>query len=137
MALNSQYSNVTRNAKATALGTLANSGLLKLYTGTQPATAETALSGNTLLATLTLNATAFGAAALGVITANAITADTNAAATGTATWFRLFKSDGTTVVFDGTVGTATANLIMNSAAIQAGAAVSAASLTYTEPASGT
>lgn len=37
-----------------------NGGLLRFYSGTQPATPETDLSGNTLLATLTFNNPAFG-----------------------------------------------------------------------------
>ena len=37
--------------------------------------------------------------------ANAITQDSSADATGTASFFRLYKSDGTTCVLQGTVGT--------------------------------
>ena len=47
----------TRNAMLDQLRTLldagAAGGTIKIYTGTQPANADTALSGNTLLGTLT------------------------------------------------------------------------------------
>lgn len=82
---------------------LANGGQIKLYTASQPANANTAVSSQTLLATLGLSATAFGAAAAGSATANAVTSAT-AAASGTATWGRVLKSDGTTVLFDFSVG---------------------------------
>lgn len=85
---------------------LANSGSMRVYDGTPPANAKAALSGNNLLAQLTMGATAFGAAAGTTTitkTANAITSDNDADLSGTATFFRLLKSDGTTVVAQGTV----------------------------------
>jgi len=85
-----------------------------------------------LLAELTFGNPAFGASVAGVATANAITGDTTADNTGTATWFRALKSDGTTVIFDGSVGTSGANLNLNSVAISAGAAVSVSSFSYTQ-----
>lgn len=137
MATNSQYSTTTRNASLNAIATLANSGYLRIYDGAQPANADTAITTQNLLAELRLNATAFGAAASSVITANAITSGT-AAATGTAAWFRaVIAADGVTVVFDGSVGTASANLILNSLAIQQNATVSVSSLTLTGAAAGT
>ena len=132
MALNPKRSNTAVSAAADAVCPLLNNGYLRLYDGTQPATANTAVTTQTLLAELRWNATAFGAASNGVATANAITSDTSADATGTATWFRALKSDGTTVVFDGSVGTSGCDLNLNSASISAGAAVSVTSFTYTE-----
>lgn len=125
--------NTGRNAMLDAFTALLNNGYLRIYSGTKPTDGDTALSGNTLLAELRFGATAFGAAAAGVATANAITADSSADATGTATFFRAFKSDGTTAVFDGTVGTSGADCNLNSVAISAGAAVSVTSMTLTEP----
>jgi len=132
MALNPKRSNTAVSAAADAVCPLLNNGYLRLYSGTQPATADTAVTTQTLLAELRWNATAFGAASSGVATANAITADTSADNTGTATWFRALKSDGTTVVFDGSVGTSGADLNLNSTGISAGAAVWVTSFTYTE-----
>lgn len=111
-----------------------NSGFIKIYTGSQPAL-NGAVSG-TLLATLTFSATAFAAstASAGTVTAtaNSITSGT-AAATGTAGYFALVKSDNTTVVATGTVGTSGCDLNLNSTAISSGATVSVTSFTITEP----
>lgn len=133
MALSPKLSTAAVNAAADAVLALLNGGYLRLYDGSQPATSNTAISGQTLLAELRWNATAFQAAVDGVATANAITADSSAPATGTASWFRALKSDGTTAVFDGSVGVANANVTLNSVAISIGAAVSVSSFTYTQP----
>ncbi len=133
MANNLKTSIVARNAELNALAVLANSGKLRIYTAPQPATPETAVSTQELLAELIMGAPAFGAASHAVITANAITGDTDANATGTAAWYRLVKSDGTTVLWDGSVGTIDADLVMNSTAIQEHAQVTVSSLTYTLP----
>ncbi|MEK9810443.1 MAG: hypothetical protein VW362_08345 [Candidatus Nanopelagicales bacterium] len=132
MANNPKRSNAAVNAAADAVCPLLNDGYLRIYDGTQPATANTAVSTQTLLAELRWNATAFGSASNGVATANAITSDASANATGTASWFRALKDDGTTAVFDGSVGTSSADLILNSVSISSGAAVSVSSFTYTE-----
>jgi len=133
MALNPQLSNTSVNAAADAVCALANSGKLRIYDGTQAANANTALGAQVLLAELTLNATAFGASSGGVATANAIASDASANASGTASWFRVVKSDGTTVLFDGSVGTSSANLILASLTITITNVVSVSSLTYTHP----
>ena len=131
MAANPKFANVTVNAEADAIARLLDSGVLKLYTGTQPATADTALGAQVLLGTLTFSATSAPAAVAGVLTFSAITSDTSADATGTATWFRALKSDTTTTVMDGSVGTASADLILNAVAIVTGAQLDITSLTLT------
>jgi len=127
--------NANRSRAADAVTVRANTGSLRIYSGTAPANADTALSGNTLLAQLTMAGTAFGAASNGVATAGTITADSSADATGTATFFRVLESDGTTVVFQGTVGTSGAELNLSSTSIVATGTVSVTSLTYTQAAS--
>ena len=117
---------VSRNASLNAMATRLNSGILRIYTGSQPATPETAASG-TLLAECTLNATS-GTVTNGVFTANAITQDSSANNSGTAGWFRVFQSNGTTVEFDGVAGS---ELTMASYDIVAGGTVSITALTYT------
>lgn len=119
MATNPKFTDLEANTAADAATALLNTGYIRLYTGTQPATADTAIGSQTLLVELRFNATAFGSAAAGVSTANAITSGT-AVATGTATWFRVLKSDGTTAVFDGSVGTSSADMVLGSVAIQSG-----------------
>lgn len=129
MATNPKYSNEAVNAEADALRALYNTGYLRIYTGSQPASADAATGAVTLLAELRFGATAFAAATAGLITASAITADTAADNTGTAAWFRALKSDGSSPLNDGSVGTATSDLILNSVSIQSGAQVSVTSVT--------
>jgi hypothetical protein len=127
VALNPHLDDAGANAAANAVTALCNSGFIDIMSGTQPAANGAA---TTVLATVTFGATAFGSASGGVATANAIGSGT-AGATGTATWFRAYKSDHTTPVFDGSVGTATSNLNLNSTAISSGATVSVTSLSFT------
>lgn len=123
-----------RNEALDAIRDNANSGYLRIYTGSRPATPETAASG-TLLAELTLSATAFGAASSGTITANAITRDSSANAGGTAGWFRIFESDGTTAWADGEVGATGSGkeLELVTTTITAGQPVEISSLTVSWP----
>ena len=129
MAKNTQKTNLAVNTEADALAALLNSGLIRIYDGTQPATGDTAITTQNLLVTLTLNATAFPAAVAGVLTANAITSGT-AGASGTATWARVLTS-AATAVFDGSVATTDANIVLNSVAISSGASVACTSFTIT------
>src|SRR5918995_1386862 len=124
MPLAPSITTAARNSAADAVVDLVDvggAGSLRIYSGTAPADANAALSGNTLLAQLAMSATAFGVASAGVATAAAITQDSSADATGTATFFRILAGNGTTVVMQGSVGTATSDLILNSTAISAGA----------------
>lgn len=134
MAKNSTWSTAARNAATDAKAALLNSGYLRLYDGTQPAGPGTAISTQTLLAELRFNATAFGSAASGIATANSITSDSDADATGTLTWFRCFKSDGTTAVHDGSAGTSASNLIVATTSIVQHAIVDCSSFTITDAA---
>lgn len=129
MALNPKVTAAIRNAILDSALANLNTGYLRIYDGAQATDADTALGAQVLLAELRFGATAFAGASAGSATANAITADSSANATGTATWYRALKSDGSTVVMDGSVGTATSNLVLNSAAITSGAAVSVTSMT--------
>jgi hypothetical protein len=122
----------TRNAQLDALTALLPNGYLRIYSGAQPATPETAVSG-TLLAELRFGATPFAAATGGTATANAITSDASADATGTAGYFRALKSDGTTAVYDGSVGTSASDLNLATTSIVAAATVSISSLVITLP----
>lgn len=82
------------------------SAILTIYSGTQPSGGGTP---TTLLAQLTCNASQFAPAASGgVLTLSSVASETNAPNSGTATWFRITKSDGTTWVMDGSVSTTNA-----------------------------
>jgi len=134
MALNPKYTNLAVNTKVDALAALLNSGFCDIYDSTgagQPATADTAITTQIKLARLTFGNPAFAAGVAGVATANAITQDAAADATGTATWCRMLKSDGTAVQ-DGSVGTSGCNLNLTTTSIVQNAAVSVSSLTLTE-----
>lgn len=129
MALNPKLSAASRNLALNAALDVLNSGFFDIYDSTQPTDADTALGAQVKLASLGLNATAWAAAGAGSKVAGAITSDSDADATGTAAWYRLWKSDHTTAVWDGSVGTSGANLNFNSVAIQIHAAVSISSFT--------
>jgi hypothetical protein len=131
MASDVRYSSATLNGFLDTINTRLGSGaLLRFYSGTKPANADTALSGNTLLAELPLSSTPFGAASSRVITANAITTDTSADATGTAT-FASFVTSGGTRVMDVTVGEAadSADITVDNKDFQAGADIAVTAFT--------
>lgn len=143
MAADPKISNAAALAACNAIVDLLDAGtppgLLKIYATatTIPAGVDVALDGNhTLLATLTLGNPAFGNAADanpgGRATAATITDDSAADATGTAAFFRATNAAGTAII-QGTVGTADADLILNSVAIQQNAAVSVTAWTFTIP----
>lgn len=122
------YAVTLRNAQLDAITTFAgNAAKLRIYDGTRPATGGTA---TTLCAEFTLGTPLASAAASGVLT---ITnpSNTTGAASCTATWFRIVKSDGTTHVLDGSVGTSGADLNLNTTTISVGVTVSITSFTIT------
>ena len=122
-----------RNAQLDALNTqIGASARLRIYSGTRPANANTAITTQTMLVELTCNATAFAAAASGgVLPANAISNGT-AAATGTASFFRLWQSNGTTAIMDGDVAASGADLNLNNTSIATGQTVSVTAFTITD-----
>jgi hypothetical protein len=128
----------TRNAMLQkildALDAGAGAATLKIYSGTQPANADTALSGNTLLATLTFTDPTAPAPSGGVITFSTITEDSSADAIGTATFARMADSTGATVM-DGDVGTTGALITLNRTDFVVGGPVRITSFTITMPAS--
>jgi hypothetical protein len=69
-------------------------GRINVYTGSQPATADTAASG-TLLGTLALSSDSFAAAASGAMAINAVTSDSSADASGTAGYVRFYRTGDT------------------------------------------
>lgn len=107
-------------------------GTIKIYSGTIPTDADTALGAQVLLATLTFSATAFGNASNGVATAAAITSDTSADATNTAAWARIANGSGTTIM-DVTVGTSGDDINFNTVSFVTGATVAISALTVTVP----
>lgn len=98
-----QLSELCRNARLNAIETEAGaSAILKLRSGAQPANCAAADSG-TVVATLNLPADWMAAAASGAKALSGTWEDLSADASGTVAHFRLYKSDGTTCVVQGSV----------------------------------
>lgn len=114
------------------------SATIPIYSGAQPATTLTGASGTLLSSGLTMGATPFGAATnatsngLATATAGAITSDTNAAATGTAGYFRVVTTLSV-VILQGNVGTSGADMNLNTTSINAGDTVALTAFTITLP----
>ena len=129
-----RWSNAVRTLRALAVDQEFDTGYLRIYSGTRPATADTALAGNTLLAELRFAADAVASESNGVLTFDTLTPEDAALAPGTASFARLFKSDGTTVICDLSVGTSDANVILPTLSITTGVEVAVSSMTVTEAA---
>lgn len=130
-----QYATSIRNALLDAIesdsGTAA---ILKIRSGSAPATCATADSG-TVLASMTLPSDWMAAASAGSKAKSGTWNDTSADNTGTAAHFRLYKSDGTTCQMQGTV-TATGgggDLTLDSTSITSGQTVTITTFTLTAP----
>lgn len=132
MAADPRITNAVASTLCDALVDQLDSGTIKIYTGTIPTNADTAVGAQTLLATLTFGATAFGAASNGVATANTITGDSSIDATGTAAWARVATSGGTTIM-DLTVGTSGEDINFNTVSFVSGASCDITSMTVTMP----
>ena len=138
MAADFVITNAVAKAMLDAFTTANDAGtaaVINIYSGTVPSDADTALGAQVLLAQLTMSGTSFPAAtdlAPGArITANSITADSSADATGTAAFFRVLTQSGGTVIAQGTAGTSSADLVLNTTSITAGSTVSITSFTIT------
>ena len=98
-----QYGITVKNARLDAIETtIGTSPILKIRSGSVPATPATADSG-TVLATLTLPSDWMGAASAGAKAMSGTWQDTSADNTGTAAHFRIYDSGGTTCHIQGTV----------------------------------
>ncbi len=98
-----QYSVSVNNGRLDSIETtIGTSPILKIRSGSVPATCATADSG-TVLATLTLPSDWMAAASSGSKAKSGTWQDTSADATGTAAHFRIYDSGGTTCHIQGTV----------------------------------
>lgn len=130
-----ELATATRNALADAITALVDAGgdaTIKVYTGTHTGLDPT---GDTLLATFTLEDPAAAAAVAGVATYDFTPQiDATVAATGTAGWFLVEDSTGADV-FGGDVGTSGAAMNFSSVSWVSGGTVSLTAGTVTQPAS--
>jgi hypothetical protein len=124
-----RFNSATRDLITNAITATMGSATLKIYTGTQPATAGTAATG-TLLVDIVL--AGFNPSATGVATlVTSPPVQGIAVATGTAGWARL--TDLTNNI-DGSVGTSATDFIINTVSIVNGGTVTLTNCTITQPA---
>lgn len=125
-----QYSTAARNARADAVtSTVGNAGKLKIYTGSAPAAAGDSATG-TLLSTHTLGSPFAPGASSGTLSPT-LPSNATAAATGTAGYWRVTKSDDTPIC-QGTIGTSGADLNLNTTSIVSGGPVQINSWSFPE-----
>lgn len=121
-----------RNARLDAIETtIGTSPILRIRSGAVPATVATASSG-TVLATLALPSDWMAAASAGAKALSGTWQDTSADATGTAAHFEIVASDTTTVGMRGTVGTSSADLIVDNTSFAATQSFSITAFTLTD-----
>lgn len=124
-----QYSVTLRNAQLDAIETTASTTpILRIYTGTQPSTCADAATG-TLLAELTLPSDWMAAASSGSKAKSGTWEDASANATGTAGYFRVLESTGTTTHIQGTCGIGTGDLQLDNTSIASGQKVTITTFT--------
>ena len=117
------YSVALRNAQLDAETThIGSGGKLYIMDGTRPATGGTPTN---ILATFTLG-TPFAPAASNAVLSPTLPSPVNAGASGTATWFRVTKADGTTQCIDGSIGQ---EMTLNTSSVTSGLQVSVTSWT--------
>jgi hypothetical protein len=118
MASNLKKSTISINASTDAITALCNSGYLRIYGGVQPDSPEESVTGQTLLAELRFAEIAFEGSLNGVGVANNIVSDISNKNSGKATWFRVFASDGSTAILDGSIGRSGCDINMNTVNVQ-------------------
>lgn len=129
----------TADVMLAAFAARCNSGVVKLYNGAIPADVRTALGAQVVLAEAPMGATAFdptfttnGNNRVATATGTPFT-DASANVSDTATFFRVFMADTTTPVWQGTVGTADADMIMAETNIITGGPVNIQSMSVSLP----
>lgn len=129
-----QLSIAVRNARVDSIeSTIGASAILRIRTGSPPASCATADSG-TVLAEMTLPASWMAAAASGTAALSGTWQDTSANATGTAGHFRIYDSTGATCGIQGTV-TATGgggDLTLDNTSITSGQQVTITAFSITD-----
>ena len=129
-----QFAVSTRNARLDAIETDAGtSAILEIRSGSMPANCATASSG-TKLAQFNLASDWAASASGGSKALNGLPLTTTGAASGTAGYFRLFKTDDSTCILQGTV-TATGgggDMTLDNISIASGQTVNVTGFTITD-----
>jgi hypothetical protein len=121
-----------RTAAADGIRPVFAGGVINVYAGAVPANAGAALGGATLLAEVTAQSPAFSAAAAGVLTLSGVPlSDNSINVSGTASFFRLVQGAN---VMQGTVGTTSTDMIVDSVNFVQGGIFTITNMTVTMPA---
>lgn len=116
-----RISRAAATAEANAFSRLLDGGRLEIRTGPQPATPDEPAVGE-VLASFRFESPAARPAEAGVVTFHPLIETGLATGSGHAEHFRAYRADGT-AVWDGSVGTSNATLIIGGALIRAGGRV--------------
>lgn len=124
-----QYSTTLRDNQLDQVeSTTGTAAVLRIYTGSAPATCADAATG-TLLVEMTLPSDWMNAASNGSKTMLGTWEDTSANATGTAGYFRIWNSGVTTCHIQGTCGMGTGDLQLDNTSIATGQKVTVTTFT--------
>jgi hypothetical protein len=127
-----QLSTAVRNARLDAIETaIGTAAVMKIFDGSLPANCGAADAGD-VLATLTLPSDWLAAASSGSKAKSGTWEDASADDTGTAQYFRIYASDGTTCHLQGTVGVGSGDLQVNTTSFVAAGAVTITSFSLTD-----
>ena len=124
-----QYSVAVRNAQLDVFeATVGASAVLKIRAGAIPVDCAAADVG-TVLATINLPPDWMAAASSGVKLKNGVWATTYADASGTASYFRIYASDGVTVHAQGAISLSGGDMTLNNVLIASGQVVTVTAFT--------
>jgi hypothetical protein len=127
-----QLSTAVRNARLNAIETeTGTAAVLKLRTGAAPANCGAADSG-TVLCSMTLPSDYLADAASGAKAKAGTWSGTGSGGGGTVAHFRLYKSDGTTCVMQGTVGQGSGDLSLDNTVVADGQTITVTAFTITD-----
>lgn len=131
MPLDTKLSDLAVNVQADALAALLDGGFVDVMSGPKAKTADDPVTTeNAVLAVLGFGSPAFLPAVKGLISANPLTPNV-AVADGDPKWYRAYRADHTTAVFDGTAGKGKGyNMELPARTIIAGVTVGADVLTH-------
>ena len=132
MALNLKISSEAAQAEATSgLSSLFDGGSIRFYSGTQAASADTAIGAQILSAEVVLPTPAMSAVS-GILTANTLSAVSILSST-TVSWYRCVGATTTLTICDGSVGTTAGafNCVVNDTAFVASAELTISSFVHT------
>lgn len=131
MVMQTTLSELTVNAQADVMAGLLDGGYIDVMTGPQPNGTDEQVTTQRVLVVMTFSKPAFTSAQGGVIAANPIGAGVGVA-DGEAKWFRAYRADHRTPVFDGSAGKGAGNnMSLPSKMITEGVTVGCSGLTHT------